>query len=391
MLKQGKIFWLWTGLLILALASPLAGQETGTKIKVVVENASIRLKPTLDSEAIEENVVVGTIYTSDKKVGEWYEIKFESKLGLALLGYINEMYVEAVGEAAPTPPEAKLPEVKQPEVKQPERPPRPEVPTFGNPKMEIFIGAGMGFGSFLNEGTNYVQSWTLNFVNGFEEGQIRHKLNNPFSLGLSFSYFLNEGLGLRLRLDPNLGQKISGGKSLYSADYSWGGGAGSDQAEWGVSGSLSVTPLSLNLVYKIPAGMFTPYVSAGLSYFLASFKADTTVGWAWAWGPNVYDYTPIPASIDEKLNGLGFNLGAGFDFHLGPGLAVAVDATYFLVGKKNDLSWYVAPNQDYYFNFYTNNYVTFDPGYAQGFSDRLGKVQVSLSFFKILVGLKLFL
>ncbi len=88
-------------MMVLALALPLTCQESGGKVKVVVENASIRLKPSLDSEAIEENIPVGTVYASNKKTGEWYEIKFESKLGVALLGYIHEMYVEFVGEAAP--------------------------------------------------------------------------------------------------------------------------------------------------------------------------------------------------------------------------------------------------------------------------------------------------
>ena len=389
MFKQGKVCWLWAGLLILAMALPLAGQETGTKVKVVVENASIRLKPSLDSEAIEENISVGTIYTANKKTGEWYEIKFESKLGVALLGYIHEMYVEVVGEAAP--PE---PEVRQPEVRQPERPPQPDIPSLGNPKMEIFAGGGMGFGSFLNKATTYSDSWTIGFINGYEEGEVQHKVNNPFGLGLSASYFLTDSLGLRLRLDFSFGQKISGGKSLYSADYSSGSWSASDQGEWGASGSLSAMPLSFDLVYRFPAGMFTPYVNAGVSFFLASFKADTTVGWAYAWYINpstmTYDYADVPASIDEKLNGLGFNLGAGFDFHLGPGLAVTVDAAYF-IGKKSSLGWYVAPNQQYYFNYYTSSYVSFDEAYAQNFANKLSKVQVNLSFFKILVGIKLFL
>jgi hypothetical protein len=229
MAKQRTAIFLWAGLMVLALALPLTCQESGGKVKVVVENASIRLRPSLDSEAIEENIPVGTVYVANKKTGEWYEIKFESKLGVALLGYIHEMYVEFVGEAAPPEPEVKQPVVRQPEIRQPERPPQPEVPRLGNPKMEVFLGGGLGFGSFLNKATTYTDSWTLGFINGYEEGEIQHKVNNPFGLGLSASYFLTDSLGFRLRLDFGFGQKISDSPSLYSADYSWGTGSNSDQ------------------------------------------------------------------------------------------------------------------------------------------------------------------
>lgn len=386
MSKHRTIKWIWAGLLTLALVFPLLAQGNGTKIKVIVTNASIRLKPSLDSEAIEENITVGTIYTSDKKVGEWYEIKFESRLGVALLGYIHEMYVEALGQATVPPPERREPE-RRPE------PPAPVVSEVRLENIEIFAGAGMGFGSFLNEATHYSNDWISGFVTGHEEGDIQHKMNSPLGLGISFSYFFSEGLGLRLRVDPGFGQNISDSSSLYSADYSWSGGGDSIQTQWDTSGSLSVLPLSFDLVYRFPSGMFSPYINAGLSFFLASFKADSTVGYANAWyigaSTMTYDYLDVPISIDEKMDGLGFNVGAGLDFHLGPGLAVTVDAAYFM-GKSADFNWYIAPG-DYYYNNHPAVYTPFSDSYAQGYSELLGKVKVSLSFFKILVGIKLFL
>ena len=117
------------------------------------------------------------------------------------------------------------------------------------------------------------------------------------------------------------------------------------------------------------------------------------MGYANAWyvGPSTMtiDYADIPVSIDEKMSGLGFNVGAGLDFHLGPGLAVTVDAAYFM-GKSADFNWYVAPG-DYYYNYHPTTYTPFSDSYAQGYSELVGKVKVSLSFFKILVGIKLFL
>ena len=152
-------------------------------------------------------------------------------------------------------------------------------------------------------------------------------------------------------------------------------------------------PLSFDLVYRFPSSSFCPYVNAGLSMFLGSFKADTTVGWGLAWevGPSTMtiDYAKVAASIDEKLNGLGFNLGAGFDQRLGAGLAVTLDAAYFL-GKKSDFGWNVAPGL-YDFKYHSGVSANFGQNTAQRLSDVLGSVQVSLSFFKVLVGIKLLL
>ena len=72
------------------------------KIKVVVENASIRLKPDATSEIIEKTSI-GRTFEAEEKKGEWYKIRFSSKLGVMITGYIHEKYVEA--EKKPEPEE----------------------------------------------------------------------------------------------------------------------------------------------------------------------------------------------------------------------------------------------------------------------------------------------
>jgi outer membrane protein W len=372
-------------LVLLIMALPLMAQ--GTKIKVIVENASIRLKPSLDSEAIEESVALNTVFTAEKKVGEWYEVKVPSNVGVLLIGYIHEMYVEVLAEEAPRPPAQE----EKPPAAQVRRP-EPLLPAgYGPKKMEIFFGGGLGFGSFLSATSAYSDSWSYGWLTVDEGGQIQHKVNNPFGLGISFSYFFTDELGLRLRADPNFGQNISNAQSHFSADYVWGWGSDSDDVTWPVTGDLSVLPLSLDLVYRFPAGSFAPYLNAGISYFISNFKSETNIGWSNSWWitylvQQAYDYLVLPVSIDESLNGVGFNFGAGFDFLLGPSLALTLDASYFL-GPSVEAKWYMPPG-DYYYVGWTNTYTTFTQADSNEFADYVDPVKINTSFFKILFGLK---
>ncbi|MGB9005238.1 MAG: outer membrane beta-barrel protein, partial [Candidatus Aminicenantales bacterium] len=237
----------------------------------------------------------------------------------------------------------------------------------------------------------YSDSWSYGWISVDEGGQIQHKVNNPFGLGISFSYFFTNDLGLRLRADPNFGQNISNAQSHFSADYVWGWGSDSDDVTWPVTGDLSVLPLSLDLVYRFQAGFFAPYLNAGVSYFISKFKAETNIGWSNSWWrtylvEQAYDYLVLPVSIDESLNGVGFNFGAGFDFLLGPSLAITLDATYFL-GQSVEAKWYMPPGQ-YYYTGWTNTYTIFSQADSNEFADYVDPVKINTSFFKILFGIK---
>ncbi|OGD24211.1 MAG: hypothetical protein A2Y56_05980 [Candidatus Aminicenantes bacterium RBG_13_63_10] len=94
----------------LFLTAGLSAGAAETKIKVVAENAAIRLNPSPDSEAVEENVALDKVFSSEKKIGEWFEVKFRTQLGVDVVGYIHEMYVEVLaGEAPPPAPQPEPP------------------------------------------------------------------------------------------------------------------------------------------------------------------------------------------------------------------------------------------------------------------------------------------
>jgi opacity protein-like surface antigen len=381
-------------LLVMALALPLLAQ--GIRIKVIVENASIRLKPSLDSEAIEESVALNTVFTAEKKVGEWYEVKVPSNVGVLLIGYIHEMYVEVLAEEAPRPP-AQEEKPLAGEVRRPE----PLLPAeYGPKKMEIFFGGGLGFGSFLNSSTDYEYHFgTIDVLSYMDEaGQVSHKAGGPMGLGFSLANFFMGGFGLRLRIDMNISPGLTG-RSSYSVTWKWWDRGPYDEPNtWDMTGNLSVIPISLNAVYKFDLGMISPYISAGPTFFLAKLKMDTTIGLGntWLWQDEVgdlwriFDYFPIPMFVDESLNGIGFNFGAGLDVALSPSFGLTLDLSYFLKGGSK-VAWSFRPGT------YDSQ---IDPAAWEwtlskldldNMLDYIPEISVNLSFFKILVGLKIFL
>lgn len=79
------------------LVSPTITHAQKQKIKVVARDASIRIQPNIDSDIL-LTPLVGSTFEVEKKIGEWYEIKFSSETGVLITGYIHEMFVEVESE-----------------------------------------------------------------------------------------------------------------------------------------------------------------------------------------------------------------------------------------------------------------------------------------------------
>lgn len=70
------------------------------KVKVIVDNSSIRATPELGGKVLAK-VAQNTILESENKQGEWYKVVFESSEGVIISGFIHEMTVEETTEAYP--------------------------------------------------------------------------------------------------------------------------------------------------------------------------------------------------------------------------------------------------------------------------------------------------
>jgi len=372
--------------LFVVIGSLWAGQTTEVKIKVIVENASIRVKPSIDGAVLEEKIPVGAVYLSPKKEGEWYEVRFRSKLGIQLTGFIHEMYVEAVKEEAEragkqTPVFSGLGPVRARQVKP----------------FELGFIFGLSSGSFLASSSSYGNSWAWNELESVSEtGTIPHKLGNPFTLGFSFTYYFRESVGFRLSVDYDLNQTLPADEqSTYQMDWTWSEGRGSfsDGASWPVKGNFWLAPISANLIYKIPTrGIFAPYVTAGMTVYLGKANIETSLGYSNSWvsadgKEQLIDFFVIPVNLEKDLTTAGVNLGAGLDVHFSPNVAFNIDGVYYW-GSTFNYEWPVKEGT-YPASFYTGTTLTIDWMQASDFRATISKVDIKLASFRIAAGLKI--
>jgi opacity protein-like surface antigen len=372
------------GLLAL-LGCLLAVQAAEVKIKVIVENASIRVKPGMDSSVLEDKLPVGAIYLSPKKEGEWYEVRFRSKLGLQLTGYIHEMYVEVVGEEAEQTG-------KQPSVLSGAGPAR----TVEMRAFEIGLHLGSISGSLMDESTSYSDDWSWQKLESVQEnGVITHKLAIPFSVGFSVSYYFRENVGIRLSADYLHKQNLTGWRSTFQMDWTWTGGNDTitDGKEWPATGNYSLFPINFNLIYKFPTGgIFVPYLTGGATVFVGKATLETSLGYGNSWlsddGNIQYiDYFIIPVKVEKDLTTVGFNLGAGLDLLFSPNFGLNIDAAYYS-GALVDEDWPVTAGT-YQAVIHAGTTLTMDSTLASYIKTSIPKLNFKLTFFRIAGGFKI--
>jgi opacity protein-like surface antigen len=371
--------------LFVILGSLLAGQATEVKIKVIVENASIRVKPGIDGAVLEDKIPVGAVYLSSKKEGEWYEVRFRSRVGVQLTGYIHEMYVEVIDEDA-----AKA--GQQPPIFKGMGPARvQEVKPF-----EMGLIFGLSAGSFMSPSSTYSDSWAWSELESVSEaGTISHKLGNPLALGFSFTYYFRENVGFRLSVDYNLKQNLADAKSAYQIDWTWTLGRGSfhDEGDWPVKGDFWLVPISANLIYKIPTGgIVAPYLTAGMTAYLGRANIETSLGYSNSWissdgKTQLIDFFIIPVKVEKDLTTAGVNVGAGLDVLLSPNIALNIDGVYYWGSSYSD-DWPVTEGT-YPASFYTGTTLTIDWMQASDFKAKITKLSIKLSSFRIAAGLKI--
>lgn len=103
-MKRTTFFLLIFPMLLTSFFLPLPGQAQKIRLKVVSEQANIRLKPDIGSEMIWQ-VPQGSELEADKKEGEWFEVIVTRPNGSRLRGYVHESLVEVVeGGVVPRPP-----------------------------------------------------------------------------------------------------------------------------------------------------------------------------------------------------------------------------------------------------------------------------------------------
>jgi hypothetical protein len=120
-------------------------QETVIKLKVVADQANIRLQPDISSIIIRQ-VPQDTILNAIEKKEDWFTVQLTSKQGAAVSGYVHESLVIVI---TPRPRERNMPKIKK------IRPVKPEPEREGQTSAYTFFLSITG-------GGNYVQGGDLN-------------------------------------------------------------------------------------------------------------------------------------------------------------------------------------------------------------------------------------
>ena len=210
----------------LLFLSVARGEEVFRKLKVVTEQANIRLKPSIGSIIIKQ-VPEGTILESTAKEGEWYLIKLTPEELEQVSGYVHESMViiiegppreeeepEIIEEEQEKPEKPEEEETEQPPTQEPAiTPPSQPVitpPLPSKPPEFMFDLVFSGGGSFvsggdLNDGAQGLADYRSNILavqpHGEAKpahlsyiigGELALALSSRFSLGIGVDYFLGE-------------------------------------------------------------------------------------------------------------------------------------------------------------------------------------------------------
>jgi hypothetical protein len=357
------------------------------KVKIAVARANIRSAAAASADVV---MVAESGQTFDviEKVGDWYQIALPG----GQKGFVSSVVVEEIADAP-------KPQIAQPQPVSPRPAPQPEPGGGASSNLEIGLFGGLAMTSVKGT-TQYADTWNYYWLTNVNESEtITGTSKSGMYFGATGSYFFSPSLGVQL----SAGYLKSDVPTAADFTMAWtwssqvGGGGDNQSASWTGPGSLSVMPISVNIVAKFGSGSLDAYVSGGPTLFSNSFNASTNVGYGVSWtqfsGSTLtqqwVDAIPVAADIPKtSWTAFGGNAGAGLGFKLSPSLALVVEARYFLCPKK-DLAWMPATGT-YDGIFYTTiKGWDFNAGDAESAAGNMTTFQVNPSFLLIAAGIKI--
>jgi hypothetical protein len=246
--KQNVVFFVLFFVLFFTPPKIASGQETLIRLKVVADQANIRLEPDISSIIIRQ-VPKGTILNATEKTEEWFSVQLTSKQGAVVSGYVHKSLVIAIDP---------LPEEKKPPIIPKIRPIELEEDQPTSPfrfTLSITGGGNYARGGDLNLGIKGLADLYEDTFGIQGEGKIS-SVHLGYVFGLEVSFPLSE------MLSWGIGAEHFQGKNNSQVDYS----QGESSSVLHVRPNLRATPLSVFLSFNpIPE----LYVKGGISYYFA--------------------------------------------------------------------------------------------------------------------------
>ncbi|MGD2294553.1 MAG: OmpW family outer membrane protein [Candidatus Aminicenantes bacterium] len=266
-------------LLFLVFAFSKTALAGDVQIRVITENANIRLTPDFNSTIIIQ-APFGAVFNVTQQIKNWYSITLrDEESGDLILGYIHKSFVEEIRtehletQKTEPPPQKKL--------LRRVRPPRKPKALRHTPDIGK-SGFGIRGGYTLFENDNY-------------------KENGSYGLSLSLGFV------------KFLSLEING---VYSEIPTVG------SAEELQKGKLSLIPVQVGLFLRLPiANRFVPYMGGGIGYYYVyKFTVDSGVSETW---------NSLGFEIRENIESeLGYHAALGMDVFMADNIALNIDARY---------------------------------------------------------------
>ena len=202
-----------------------------------------------------------------------------------------------------------------------------------------------------------IDSFTFNtFYTDMDDVVTFDETNRAFydnSAGFGF----NAGIAFFFNYKMGLGVNASFMKTTFDINNSfdwnwewWDGDMGNiDPKYWMNTGTISTTPVSINLIYRaISTDSMKVNIFAGPTIFLTSVELDGNGGYAD--GPLLYDgsyyidWYDVPLEVSASESVIGGNGGIEIEYMFSESMNLYLSATYYFAGELN-LEWAVKPGQ----------------------------------------------
>ena len=308
--------------------SSAAAQTEVLKVRIIVAGATIHVKPDAQSRIIDKPAV-GSLFETTKRVGEWYEIRLPSRLGMVITGYIQETAVE---------PENKEPESKKEALQEPlkveptkkEAVTPPEVTAPPKPWLgQISLG---GLFALLQVGHEKEFGWPLYKDQLYLLDSLENGSAPGFELGLGVFPLrrLEVAASLFLASKSLAGRYGMGLPNIYRADDV-------AYAEDTKSARFQELILSLDVLFHpVKEGRIQPYLGGGVSYISGKIDLLQNITYRETYfSDNTHEIKLTAVDLSsKKANALGFQATVGLNFGLSETLAIFAEGRY-LMAKKN--------------------------------------------------------
>jgi opacity protein-like surface antigen len=310
---RGKVLIILTITSLLILPSIVRAEKQ--KIRVIFENASIRIKPDMEGEII-ESPPIDSLLVVEKKVGDWYEIRFPSKVGVLITGYIHEMFVE-VEKEVPVPKREVIP-----------KPSRPEIP-----RRHKIANIKLG-GLYYRVQAGYDYEFSISYLD--EILTITDEVANEFAFGfdVGFGVFLIENIEITGSVNY-LSKSLTGDYSISLPNAILYDDIAYDE--------ISASPTLREIIFSfgvnfhpVTTGKIRPYFGGGGSYIMGKMDLVEDLEYEETIYGNLTHTIEITKVVFEEttINKFGFNLTAGINYEVRENIFVFAEGKYIIAKKE---------------------------------------------------------